>query len=181
MSDVAIRSGGHTYQHITTGGSASAHYGDNHYYTLAEDERIKVLLLESLRFPERRWRRDAVYEARKETWLYDTSIFERPDYCGWDIAKARADIVHWLESDNDKLFWISGKPGSGKSVFMKRLRNHADTVSSLRRWADGTTLVVLEHYFWVAGATVQSSWLGLLRTYCTTVCQHLRYKTTAIC
>jgi hypothetical protein len=164
MSDPTIRSGGHTYQHITTGGSASAHYGDNHYYTLAEDERIKALLLESLRFPEMRWRRDAVYEAGEETWLYDTSIFERRNYIDWDIAEARADLVHWLESDNDKLFWISGKPGSGKSVFMKRLRNHANTVSALRRWADGTTLVVLEHYFWVAGVKVQSSWLGLLRT-----------------
>jgi hypothetical protein len=164
MSDPTIRSGGHTYQHITTGGSASAHYGDNHYYTLAEDERIKALLLESLRFPEMRWRRDAVYEAREETWLYDTSIFELRDYSDARIAEARADLVDWLGSDNDKLFWISGKPGSGKSVFMKRLRNHANTASLLRKWADGTTLVVLEHYFWVAGASMQSSWLGLLRT-----------------
>jgi hypothetical protein len=164
MSDPKIRSGGHTYQHITTGGSASAHYGDNHYYTLAEDERIKAQLLESLSFPEMRWRRDAVYGAREETWLYDTSVFDRRDYSDDRIARARAGLIHWLESDSDKLFWISGKPGSGKSVFMKRLRNHANTISALRRWAEGITLVVLEHYFWVAGATVQSSWLGLLRT-----------------
>jgi hypothetical protein len=164
MSDPTIRSGGHTYQHITTGGSTSAHYGDNHYYTLAEDERIKAQLLESLSFPEMRWRRDAVYEAKEETGLYDTSVFDRRDYSDDRIARARAGLIHWLESDSDKLFWISGKPGSGKSVFMKRLRNHANTVSALRRWADGTTLVVLEHYFWVAGVKVQSSLLGLLRT-----------------
>jgi hypothetical protein len=164
MSDLAIRTGGHTYQHNTIGGSASAHYGDNHYYNLAEDERIKALLLESLSFPEMRWRRDAVYEAREETWLYDTSVFDPRDNSDDRITEARAGLIHWLESDSDKLFWISGKPGSGKSVFMKRLRNHADTISSLRKWADGTTLVVLEHYFWVAGVAVQSSWLGLLRT-----------------
>jgi hypothetical protein len=164
MSDPTIRSGGHTYQHITTRDSASAHYGDNHYYNLAEDERIKALLLESLRFPEMRWRRDAVSEAREETWLYDTSVLDEQDYYDASIVEARADLIEWLEIDTDKLFWVSGKPGSGKSMFMKSLRNHANTASLLRKWADGTTLVVLEHYFWVAGTPIQSSWLGLLRT-----------------
>ncbi|KAF4949175.1 hypothetical protein FGADI_9092 [Fusarium gaditjirri] len=65
----------------------------------------------------------------------------------------------WLQSD-DKLFWIRGKPGSGKSTLIKFVINNDNTKRLLGSWSPGTKL--LSHFFWKIGSEPQNSIKGLL-------------------
>ncbi|KAI4917837.1 uncharacterized protein J4E92_008774 [Alternaria infectoria] len=73
-----------------------------------------------------------------------------------------SDFAEWLGSENS-LYWISGKPGSGKSTLMKYICSHPQTVQLLDSWRDGLTLLQARFFFWAAGHTLQSSHEGLLR------------------
>ncbi|KAG7421800.1 hypothetical protein Forpe1208_v000187 [Fusarium oxysporum f. sp. rapae] len=65
----------------------------------------------------------------------------------------------WLQSD-DKLFWIRGKPGSGKSTLIKFVINSDNTKRLLGSWQPNTKL--LSHFFWKIGSEPQNSIKGLL-------------------
>ncbi|EXA51388.1 hypothetical protein FOVG_00037 [Fusarium oxysporum f. sp. pisi HDV247] len=65
----------------------------------------------------------------------------------------------WLQSD-DKLFWIRGKPGSGKSTLIKFVINNDNTKRLLGSWQPNTRL--LSHFFWKIGSEPQNSIKGLL-------------------
>nr|RBQ87327.1 hypothetical protein FVER53263_00165 [Fusarium verticillioides] len=65
----------------------------------------------------------------------------------------------WLQSD-DKLFWIRGKPGSGKSTLIKFVINNNNTKRLLGSWHPNTR--VLSHFFWKIGSEPQNSIRGLL-------------------
>lgn len=69
----------------------------------------------------------------------------------------------WLRSEQT-LFWISGKPGSGKSTLTKFLASSSETLRLLemnttKKW------LVLDFYFdFRSGSSTANSSLGLLRT-----------------
>lgn len=89
------------------------------------------------------------------------------DYWSWVLERRKlhtARIQDWLSSNNDKILWITGKPGSGKSTFMKFLRDHEMTDGLLHEWANGEKLIVADHFFWLPGTPLQSSIEGLLRS-----------------
>ncbi|ENH64022.1 hypothetical protein FOC1_g10002625 [Fusarium oxysporum f. sp. cubense race 1] len=65
----------------------------------------------------------------------------------------------WLQSDH-KLFWIRGKPGSGKSTLIKFIINDCSTRDMLSSWNPRTRL--LSHFFWKIGNEPQNSIKGLL-------------------
>ncbi|KAF5542974.1 hypothetical protein FMEXI_7209 [Fusarium mexicanum] len=65
----------------------------------------------------------------------------------------------WLQSD-DKLFWIRGKPGSGKSTLIKFVINNDNTKRLLGSWHLNTR--ILSHFFWKIGSEPQNSIRGLL-------------------
>ncbi|KAF2757342.1 hypothetical protein EJ05DRAFT_386847 [Pseudovirgaria hyperparasitica] len=69
----------------------------------------------------------------------------------------------WLRS-NEKIYWIHGKPGSGKSTLMKYIANEPKTASLLRDCSDSRVLVLASHYFWLTGSPLQQSRIGLLRS-----------------
>lgn len=68
-------------------------------------------------------------------------------------------FITWLQSDS-KVFWLSGKPGCGKSTLMKYLFRHPKTVAYLNHWQDGTK--ILSHYFWKPGTELQHNLKGML-------------------
>jgi hypothetical protein len=68
----------------------------------------------------------------------------------------------WFSSGSP-LFWVSGKPGSGKSTLMKFLGEFPDTFKELQKWAGARRLVVASHFFWFGGSSIQKSQEGLLR------------------
>ncbi|KAH7183325.1 uncharacterized protein B0J16DRAFT_416409 [Fusarium flagelliforme] len=68
------------------------------------------------------------------------------------------EFTRWLGSES-KMFWISGKPGSGKSTLMKFIATSSETQEHLATWRSDTR--ILSHYFWKAGSTLERSLKGL--------------------
>ncbi|KAL3452740.1 hypothetical protein BJX65DRAFT_154111 [Aspergillus insuetus] len=72
-------------------------------------------------------------------------------------------FLSWLRSD-DGIFWVQGKPGSGKSTLMKFLCTSTGRIKQhLQLPATGKTPVFFSFYFWLAdGAKLQNTEKGLL-------------------
>ncbi|KAF2811409.1 uncharacterized protein BDZ99DRAFT_559411, partial [Mytilinidion resinicola] len=72
----------------------------------------------------------------------------------------------WLRTGrpDSNVFWISGRPGSGKSTLMKYLWRNTDVEKGLQGWAGDRTLIRLNFFFWAAGSSLEKSRKGLLRS-----------------
>ncbi|KAH7139971.1 hypothetical protein B0J13DRAFT_558726 [Dactylonectria estremocensis] len=77
-----------------------------------------------------------------------------------EIDQEWTGFISWLQSDNRNIFWIRGKPGSGKSTLMKFVIDNDTTKQLLNRWRPGTK--VLAHFFWKIGSAPQNTIKGLL-------------------
>ncbi|KAL6836241.1 hypothetical protein J3E69DRAFT_320897 [Trichoderma sp. SZMC 28015] len=81
----------------------------------------------------------------------------------WAFERAAVGLTSWLQND-EKLFWISGKPGSGKSTFMKYLHNNPLTADYLRLWRrSANNFVRATFFFHHRGTAIQKSLEGLHR------------------
>ena len=113
-------------------------------------------LLRQLRFRHMSARHSNVADAHPKTfqWIFEESA---PKH------QSAIDFAGWLHS-GDPIYWISGKPGSGKSTLMKYLVDETRTLSILQKWAYPDKLVVASFFFWIAGTPIQKSQEGLLRS-----------------
>ncbi|KAM6529814.1 hypothetical protein FALCPG4_007940 [Fusarium falciforme] len=67
----------------------------------------------------------------------------------------------WLQSEGPPIYWICGKPGSGKSTLMKFIASdESPTKDSLKPWQPDVR--ILSHYFWLAGSPMQNNIKGFL-------------------
>ncbi|GLB08902.1 hypothetical protein AtubIFM57258_004811 [Aspergillus tubingensis] len=131
-------------------------------YAASQKEKAystEQLLLNSLLFRliDYRFRAIPKEHARTFAWVFkqDTELVK---------ALPPVNLVDWLRHDNG-LYWISGKPGSGKSTFMKFLAGHEQTQQHLRTWSGDNKLVLASFYFWSAAKdSLQKSQTGLLRS-----------------
>ncbi|PMD22533.1 hypothetical protein NA56DRAFT_570112, partial [Hyaloscypha hepaticicola] len=73
------------------------------------------------------------------------------------------NFVKWLQEDS-ALYWITGKPGSGKSTLMKYLHNDPRIPALLQHWSGELPLTIAGFFFWNSGTEMQMSKLGLLQT-----------------
>lgn len=122
--------------------------------TEAEDNMLADKIVASLNYSSRPVRHDSVPQAHKNTfqWAFDSRLSK------------------WFSSGSGT-FWVSGKPGSGKSTFMKFIAKHSQTKELLTQWAGSAdTLAVAVHFFWIAGTPIQKSWQGLLQSLLFDVC-----------
>ncbi|OTB05967.1 hypothetical protein M426DRAFT_41592, partial [Hypoxylon sp. CI-4A] len=71
--------------------------------------------------------------------------------------------MKWLR-ESGGVFWISGKPGSGKSTLMKYLADHAKTRGAIQEWAAPSKAVIASHFFWSSGVSMQHSAQGLFQS-----------------
>nr|CAD71130.1 conserved hypothetical protein [Neurospora crassa] len=67
----------------------------------------------------------------------------------------------WLESPNDKIYWVQGKAGSGKSTLIKFIVTNP-ALWHPQRQADGQDPLILSHFLWAAGSPHQKSLRGIL-------------------
>ncbi|KAK5081527.1 hypothetical protein LTR05_007658 [Lithohypha guttulata] len=138
---------GHTFGDLSFTGSAPIHLGDNvqvnlHANDVQQQDLRKILYYENMN--QRRANLESKTTAPMD-WIWAT------------------EFGCWLRSEQT-LFWISGKPGSGKSTLTKFLASSSETLRLLemnttKKW------LVLDFYFdFRSGSSTANSSLGLLRT-----------------
>ncbi|KAF5631440.1 hypothetical protein F52700_6843 [Fusarium sp. NRRL 52700] len=116
-----------------------------------------VPMLYALNYSERSLRQSRISKALEGTfsWVFR----EQTD----DAIHAQSSLRHWLTSDHS-LFWVTGKPCSGKSVLVKFVSEHQNTRNLLQKWAGSRELLIVNHYFDATGLPIQRSLEGLLRS-----------------
>ena len=125
---------------------------------LEKKSRKCIRILESLQYKRMTARREKIVEAHAETfeWIYDESPLSQH-------GELQHRFLQWLKNDND-LFWVTGKAGSGKSTLMKFITEHPKTRQALSEWASHQHLITASFYFWHAGTVLQKSQEGLLQS-----------------
>jgi hypothetical protein len=79
-------------------------------------------------------------------------------------AKPWSNFRLFLETAENNIYWIAGKPGSGKSTLMKFVRYHEATERLLKAWAAEGDIIYAAFYFWNSGSEMQMSVDGLIQT-----------------
>ncbi|KAL8869683.1 MAG: hypothetical protein Q9174_004086 [Haloplaca sp. 1 TL-2023] len=112
---------------------------------------------DSLVFPEINSRQEQISEAFQGTckWIFDPPC---PEY---RRGRTWPSFRKWLTLGKN-IYWISGKPGSGKSTLMKYIINDPQTMHFLEQWEGGSR--VISFFFWNTGSELQRSATGLLRS-----------------
>lgn len=129
------------------------------------DERPwRRALLDWLRFAEIDDRRAQVADAHRMTFRW---IFREEGTVGF---------LGWLRFGQG-VYWIQGKPASGKSTLMKYITDEPRLQDALQIWTKRTPLVIGSFWFWAAGSRIQRSLAGLYRTL---LCQILSAE-SALC
>ncbi|KAH6876597.1 hypothetical protein B0T10DRAFT_497781 [Thelonectria olida] len=128
----------------------------------AEHDRekfLKLRMLESLKFSDMKDRYERISEAHKSTfdWIFHEADDAEDGGGHWD------NFSNWLMS-NKPLYWITGKPGSGKSTLMKYLSDDRRLRSQLRVWKGDNPLSMGKFFFWNSGTALQMSGVGLLQS-----------------
>ncbi|OAL40333.1 hypothetical protein AYO20_00069 [Fonsecaea nubica] len=110
------------------------------------------VILQTLRFSAIDARYQSVSKEHPQTFLW---IFEE---------NSSTKFVQWLKEE-DGVYWVSGRAGSGKSTLMKFVADHEQTMRYLEAWAGDKKLVTAYFFFWSASSHhPQTSQQGLLRT-----------------
>lgn len=135
--------------------------------SIAKTQQQAVLKL--LKFQTIHERFDSIAEAQASTfnWLLDErkSIDPAGDVnadLDVNLTQARERFIDWLERGNG-FFYISGKPGAGKSTLMKFIYRHENFARHLALWNPGSELLVGIFFLWKPGHPEQKSMTGLLR------------------
>lgn len=160
--------------------------------TKQERERLaRSRILETLRFRDMRVRYEDVADAHEETFEWAFSeldpFFPPLDDEDYPVSSARPpssvnevddlgagirrvetrkhwdSYLEWLRSDSG-IYWITGKPGAGKSTLMKFLSENERTSRNLETWRGTKPLLRASFFFWNSGTPMQMSRMGLLRT-----------------
>ncbi|KAM0723523.1 hypothetical protein Q7P37_000510 [Cladosporium fusiforme] len=180
---------GTSYKNIDISNS-QVHLGDVHNQGQSRDQQILQQLLESLRYDGMEDRRNMLAEAERGTFEWALrgvdKIKDEPDewreevgesedeFSGSEMGDEWEPVDHrrqrtiptlriWLEGTDETCFCCTGKPGSGKSTFMRFLSTHPDVEEAAQRWLQGKRLLRAEHFFWIPGSALQKSYNGLIR------------------
>ncbi|ROV97210.1 hypothetical protein VSDG_04797 [Cytospora chrysosperma] len=79
----------------------------------------------------------------------------------WFMDTSKTNFFDWLQEDEDSLFWIHGKPGSGKSTLMKFIAKNPRTEEHI---TFGFTAIKVRHFFHDRGTILQKSFEGMLKS-----------------
>lgn len=116
------------------------------------------MILRSLSFESCPMRYSSIPEAHHRTFGW---VFQEP--CDPHEDSGAGNLLGWLRK-GDGFFWVSGKPGSGKSSLMKFVTDQEQTLQALSIWSCPKPSIIARHFFWSAGTPMQKSWQGLLQT-----------------
>ncbi|KAF5540093.1 heterokaryon incompatibility protein het-E-1 [Fusarium napiforme] len=125
-------------------------------------QHLEQIFISRVRYDTIQERELTIKEAHKGTfrWIFNDN----------KAGTSPIGFREWLASDGS-LYWITGKPGSGKSTLMKYLLQPIDGSSNenrcneyLQQWAGDQKLTIATFHFWAIGSDIQASKEGLLRT-----------------
>ncbi|KAK8023832.1 hypothetical protein PG993_011898 [Apiospora rasikravindrae] len=107
-------------------------------------KQVEDAILASLWYPGRNDREDSISDAHKKTfeWLLQDPLTSQVPF---------SSLVGFLKSDTTKAYWITGKPGSGKSTAMKFLLGDPRTAEILQHWSGGKRVLRASFYFFYNG------------------------------
>jgi hypothetical protein len=122
-------------------------------------EKFGQLILARLYFQHMPDRLESIPQAHEKTfsWIFSNQ-FQNDKSLIWD------NFPEWLAQEDSDIYWITGKPGSGKSTLMKYLYEHPQLATLSRMWAKGANLITAGFYLWNSGSGMQISRLGLFRS-----------------
>lgn len=140
--------------------------------SLADQRRALVAqqkILDSLNFPLINDRRDHVHSAHKDTCQWIFSKRHNRLCQPWD------DFPSWLASTNEtpRIYWVHGKPGSGKSTLMRYLDENLSLHAQMLPWVGNGSILRAQYFFWNSGNALQKSLAGLLRSLCLQILEQL--------
>ncbi|KAL7957217.1 hypothetical protein V8C34DRAFT_325473 [Trichoderma compactum] len=162
MVNLIAREGVHTRQQIKDSESQVIR-SINDAQSAAYYEAKKDRLLHNLKYESMNTRRTELKPAHEATYvsIFDSlDVDEEPDGASASSsAAAWRKFVQWLQSEN-RVFWIQGKPGAGKSTLMKFLLQPENTQKGVDKWSPNT--LILSHFFWKPGDNLQKNFRGLL-------------------
>ncbi|OTA67826.1 hypothetical protein K449DRAFT_364282, partial [Hypoxylon sp. EC38] len=90
----------------------------------------------------------------------------------WIYENDELEFSSWLRFGKG-IYWISGKPGSGKSTLMKFIFDDPRTRDLLKHWRDENDPIIAGFFFHHRGSVLQKSLEGLIRSI---VAQILRQR-----
>ncbi|KAI0485291.1 hypothetical protein GGR56DRAFT_617528 [Xylariaceae sp. FL0804] len=118
-----------------------------------QTEGQRERLFKTLEFDEMNARESSIEAASPETVSYIFPEHQHLSDCHFE---------KWLQS-GQPLFWVNGKPGSGKSVLMKSLIHNPKTAAALSVWFPSAH--IYQYFFYEMGSnSLQKSVCGCLRT-----------------
>ncbi|KAG8158628.1 hypothetical protein KVR01_011750 [Diaporthe batatas] len=164
-TDMAMR------DHVTqTVASVEQKFKD--HFSQTSTERRKERLLNSFKYPGLNERANQVEDAHPLTfrWFFadqdDLSPSNDRNYTNDERNNTKvtpemvwSSFTDWLQSHLG-IYWIMGKPGSGKSTLSKFILSQPHTKILLERWR--RDVIVASHYFWRPGNIMQRSIKGML-------------------
>ncbi|CAI6333944.1 unnamed protein product [Periconia digitata] len=124
-----------------------------------KDDRIYLKCMRALYYGHIKLREGKIHKAHRDTFRW---IFEEDGKHPGEKLKFR----DWLrmQEPTGNLFWISGKPGSGKSTLMKFMASSPQLKENLKVWSEGQPVLLVTHYFWRTGSDLQKTLGGLMRS-----------------
>lgn len=74
-------------------------------------------------------------------------------------------VLEWLGNQRgENLFWITGRPGAGKTTLMRHLFRNDRIYDYLEAWSGHAPGITSGFFFWNCGTALQKSGLGLLQS-----------------
>lgn len=136
---------------------------------------LQDFILEGLAYKSMHDREDEVTEAYASTfdWVFATDHhYQQQQQQAPNSGEAgrgrtmKHSLKRWLSTtESGPLYWITGKPGSGKSTFIRYLFQHKETAACLQAWGGAEEpCLIAGFFFWTSGSREQRSQTGLLRS-----------------
>ncbi|KAK5101597.1 hypothetical protein LTR24_000653 [Lithohypha guttulata] len=149
----------HSHGNFYISGNARVHLGDNYMHNRDGSEMsLRRKLLTSLSFPQMHERGQQISNAYPDTYKWMLQPVTRGSQ-QWDCFRS------WLDKPRDHhgMYWIHGKPGSGKSTIMKFLHNKLTLEDHMLLWSNEQPVIKVRYFFWKPGNMLQRSVEGLCR------------------
>lgn len=123
-------------------------------------EQAGIAIARTLQYETMKRREQAIAPTYEST--YDWVFQRRPREL--DGVPLWSSVPDWLEAEASGIYWITGKPGSGKSTMMRFMMRDSRLDEYLRVWSARTSLFVGHYYAWSLGDHLDKSGTGLMRS-----------------